>query len=67
MTAAASLPLPFLTRVRENLGQFHPMERRLAEFVLDFPGDLASYNATELATLAGVSNATVTRFIKRLG
>ena len=67
MNAAASLPLPFLTRVRENLGQFHPMERRLAEFVLDFPGDLASYNATELATLAGVSNATVTRFIKRLG
>ena len=61
-------PTPsFLTRVRENLAQFHPMERRLAEFVIDFPGDLASYSATELATLAGVSNATVTRFIKRLG
>lgn len=43
------------------------MERRLAEFVLDFPGDLASYAASELAGLAGVSNATVTRFIKRLG
>ena len=43
------------------------MERKLAEFVLDFPGDLASYAANELASLAGVSNATVTRFIKRLG
>lgn len=43
------------------------MERQLAEFVLDFPGDLASYAASELASLAGVSNATVTRFIKRLG
>jgi DNA-binding MurR/RpiR family transcriptional regulator len=57
----------FLTRVRNSLASFHPMERRLAEFVIDFPGDLASYSATELATLAGVSNATVTRFIKRLG
>ena len=57
----------FLTRVRHNLGAFHPMERQLAEFVLDFPGDLPSYAASELATLAGVSNATVTRFIKRLG
>ncbi|MCU0957134.1 MAG: MurR/RpiR family transcriptional regulator [Hydrogenophaga sp.] len=57
----------FLSRVRQNLGTFHPMERQLAEFVLDFPGDLASYAASELASLAGVSNATVTRFIKRLG
>jgi DNA-binding MurR/RpiR family transcriptional regulator len=57
----------FLTRVRQSLSSFHPMERQLAEFVLDFPGDLASYAASELATLAGVSNATVTRFIKRLG
>ena len=57
----------FLSRVRQNLTAFHPMERRLAEFVLDFPGDLASYAASELARLAGVSNATVTRFIKRLG
>jgi len=57
----------FLSRVRQNLGAFHPMERQLAEFVLDFPGDLASYAASELASLAGVSNATVTRFIKRLG
>ncbi|MBK1684997.1 MurR/RpiR family transcriptional regulator [Rhodoferax fermentans] len=57
----------FLARVRQNLAAFHPMERRLAEFVLDFPGDLASYAANELASLAGVSNATVTRFIKRLG
>jgi DNA-binding MurR/RpiR family transcriptional regulator len=59
--------MSFLTRVRQNLAAFHPMERQLAEFVLDFPGDLPSYAASELAALAGVSNATVTRFIKRLG
>lgn len=59
--------ISFLSRVRQSLDAFHPMERQLAEFVLDFPGDLASYAASELASLAGVSNATVTRFIKRLG
>lgn len=60
-------PASFLTRVRENVANLHPTEKRLAEFVLDFPGELASYAASELARLAGVSNATVTRFIRRLG
>jgi DNA-binding MurR/RpiR family transcriptional regulator len=66
MTAPAATP-SFLSRVRQHLASFHPMERRLADFVIDFPGELSSYSATELAALAGVSNATVTRFIKRLG
>lgn len=60
-------PPSFLARVRAQRDAFHPMERRLADFVLEFPGDLASYAASELADLAGVSNATVTRFIRRLG
>lgn len=64
MTAQAS---SFLSRVREIFAALHPTEKRLAEFVLDFPGELASYSASELARLAGVSNATVTRFIQRLG
>jgi DNA-binding MurR/RpiR family transcriptional regulator len=58
---------PFLTRVREALEGMHPAERRLGDFVCDFPGELASYSASELAALAHVSNATVTRFVKRLG
>lgn len=58
---------PFLNRVRQQLDALHPAERQLAEFVLDFPGDMASYAASELARLSGVSNATVSRFIKRLG
>jgi len=64
---AGEAPPSFLARVRSELANFHPMERRVADFAIDFPGDLASYSASELATLAGVSNATVTRFIKRLG
>jgi DNA-binding MurR/RpiR family transcriptional regulator len=58
---------PFLKRVRGEMHRLHPSERRLAEFVSNFPGELASYTASELARLANVSNATVTRFIKRLG
>ena len=57
----------FVGRVRDILHDLSPSERRLAEFALDFPGDLAGYTASELASLANVSNATVTRFIRRLG
>jgi len=64
---AQSPPQSFIGRVRDSLPALHPTERRLAEFVLDFPGEIASYSASELAQLANVSNATVSRFIRRLG
>lgn len=57
----------FLSRVRDALDDLHPAERRLGEFVCDFPGEVASYSASELARLAHVSNATVTRFVRHLG
>jgi len=57
----------FLTRVRQALPELHPAERRLGDFVCDFPGELASYSAQELAALAHVSKATVSRFVQRLG
>ncbi|OYR21726.1 MurR/RpiR family transcriptional regulator [Brucella thiophenivorans] len=57
----------FLSRVRDVLDGLPPAEKRLGEFICDFPGELASYSASELATLAHVSNATVTRFVRRLG
>lgn len=57
----------FLYRVRQAIPQLHPAEKRVGEFVCDFPGELASYSAQELAALAHVSKATVTRFIQRLG
>ncbi|MDK1493857.1 MurR/RpiR family transcriptional regulator [Sinorhizobium sp. 7-81] len=57
----------FLTRVREVLPELHPAERRLGDFLCDFPGEIASYSAQELAALAHVSKATVSRFIQRLG
>lgn len=57
----------FLARVRRALPELHPAERRLGEFVCDFPGELASYDAQELAKFANVSKATVSRFVRRLG
>src|SRR3954454_10982180 len=66
MTVSPSA-LSLLSRIRDQLHELPPTERRLADVVLDFPGELASYSASELATLANVSNATVSRFIRRLG
>jgi len=60
-------PRSFLARIRVALPTLHPSERRLAEVVLNFPGELASYSASELARLAHVSNATVTRFVRKVG
>ncbi|SEF83814.1 MurR/RpiR family transcriptional regulator [Marinobacterium lutimaris] len=57
----------FLSRVQAILPNLHPAERRLGDFVCDFPGEVASYSAQELAALANVSKATVSRFVQRLG
>lgn len=57
----------FVSRVRSQLDQLSATERQLADFVLEFPGELASYAGNELAELAGVSPSTVSRFIRRIG
>lgn len=57
----------FLARVQGALGDMHPQERRLADLVLNFPGRLAGYTASEIAQLADVSNATVSRFFRKIG
>jgi DNA-binding MurR/RpiR family transcriptional regulator len=56
-----------LTRVQDAVGEMHPQERRLADLVLNFPGRLAGYTASEIAQLADVSNATVSRFFRKIG
>lgn len=57
----------FVHRVRAQLESLPATERQLADFLLEFPGELASYAGNELANLAGVSPATVSRFIRRIG
>lgn len=53
--------------IRARYDTLSRAERRLADAILDFPGELASYSATELAGLAGVPKVTVTRLVRRLG
>lgn len=64
---SAAPAAPFFARVRQALPDFSPTERKLAQMVLDQPLNPAGYSASELAQLTGVSNATVTRFVRRLG
>jgi len=60
-------PDSLVRRVRARLDSFSATERQLADFLLEFPGELASYAGNELAELAGVSPSTVSRFVRRLG
>ena len=59
--------LSTLSRIRHHYRNLPPGELKIANLLLDFPGEIASYSATELAELAGVSKAAITRFFKRLG
>lgn len=58
-------------RLRELILTYYdelvPSERKLADVVMQHQANLASYSATELAQLAGVSKATAARFFRRLG
>jgi DNA-binding MurR/RpiR family transcriptional regulator len=54
-------------RIDGQYGALSRQEQRAADFILDHLGDLAVYNATELAKLSGVSKATVSRLFRRLG
>jgi DNA-binding MurR/RpiR family transcriptional regulator len=56
-----------VVRITESLDALPATERRFAEAMLEFPGDLPTHTATELARKFNVSNATVTRLIRRLG
>lgn len=53
-------------RIRAMYDQLPTRERALADLLLEFPGDVAIYSATDLAERANVSNAAVSRLIKRL-
>ncbi|GLI28138.1 rpiR family transcriptional regulator [Agromyces rhizosphaerae] len=64
---AERMPRTIAERIDGAFDELTPQERRVAEFVLDHPGELAVYNDSELARMAGVSKATVSRLYRRLG
>ncbi|MXN64526.1 SIS domain-containing protein [Stappia sp. GBMRC 2046] len=54
-------------RIHRAYGDLPEGERKAADLVLDMPGELAIWSASELADRAKVSNATVSRLFRRLG
>lgn len=63
MTGDGSL----LQRLHEVYAALPGQERRAADLILDQPQEMAVWTAVELAARAGVSNATVSRLMQRLG
>lgn len=55
------------SRIRQQWAHLSAHEQRLADVLLAAPGQLATHTATELASSAGVSKATTTRFFRHLG
>src|SRR3954465_13839805 len=64
---ASTLPHSLSARIRSCYEDLSQTDRRLADLMLEYPGDIASYSASELARLTNVSNAAVSRFVQRLG
>ena len=58
---------PIGQRIDRQYAALSPQEQRAADVVLDRLDDLAVYNASEIAELSGVSKATVSRLVRRLG
>lgn len=54
-------------RIERQYAELSPQEQRAADTLLDRLGDLAVYNAAELARLSGVSKATMSRLFRHLG
>ena len=66
MTGASSRPR-IDERITERYAALSPQERRAAETLLEHLDDLATYRSAELADLAGVSKATMSRLFRSLG
>jgi len=54
-------------RIRKQVPHLHPALKRIASYVLDHPDQVKSQKIGEIAAQCGVSVATVTRFVKRIG
>jgi DNA-binding MurR/RpiR family transcriptional regulator len=55
------------SRIKASYAELPESERRIADLILEFPGEMAAYSATELAGLSGGSKAAVTRLVQRIG
>ncbi|EPX76573.1 MurR/RpiR family transcriptional regulator [Salipiger mucosus] len=60
-------PVSLLRRLHEAYAILPGRERLVADTILNAPAEMAVWSASELAGLAGTSNATVSRLVQRLG
>ncbi|GAA1742178.1 MurR/RpiR family transcriptional regulator HpxU [Aeromicrobium alkaliterrae] len=67
MPGTTADPAPIDQRIAERYAVLSPQERRAADVLLTHLDDLATYRAAELADLAGVSKATMSRLFRHLG
>ena len=65
--ASKTAPDSLEKRIRACYLHLPNSERQVADLLLDFPGQLATHSATEVARLSSTSKAAVTRLIQRLG
>lgn len=54
-------------RITQRYAELSPQEQRAAQTLLDHLDELATYRSAELAELAGVSKATMSRLFRHLG
>lgn len=54
-------------RIRSLFEHLTGSDRKIATFILDSPNEIRSLTIQELATAIGVSTATISRFVKRVG
>ncbi|HEY0294872.1 MAG TPA: MurR/RpiR family transcriptional regulator [Bordetella sp.] len=54
-------------RIQQHYPELSGADRKLADVLMMQDRQMATYSATELAALAGVSKASMARFIRRLG
>lgn len=57
--------MSLLNAIQEKLDSLHPMERRLADYLLSDPAAAVQMTITELAGHSGSSTATISRFCKQ--
>lgn len=60
-------PIDFVAAIHKSYEGLSSREKEVADFILNAPGDLSMYPGSELAERVGVSNSTITRFVKRVG
>lgn len=53
--------------IKNNYESLYAAEAKVADFILNNPGQALEANVSETAELSGVSDATVVRFCKRIG